>query len=130
MSKLKCFLLTMLGAIVVLAAAAVLVPLFCDYIARAALSESLQQLTLYRDAIAEHVAKEGSAESSGVEISIPSEAFPSLNVDYARVFPDGTIVIRHAEHHQVVIWEPSVTAGQISWRCIGGPEKDVPAACR
>jgi len=130
MSKLKCFLLGMLGAIVVLATAAILAPLYCDYDARAALSESLQQLALYRDAIAEHVTKEGSVESSGVEFLIPSEAFTQLNVDYARVFPDGTIVKRHAEHHQIVIWEPSMTAGQISWKCVGSPQKDVPPECR
>ena len=130
MSKLKCFLLGMLGAIVVLATVAVLAPLYCDYDARAALSQSLQQLAPYRDAIAEHVAKEGSAERSGVAVSIPSEAFRSLNLDYARVFPDGTIAIRHAKHHQVVIWEPSITAERISWRCVGGPRKDVPPDCR
>ena len=130
MSKLKCFLLGMLGAIVVLAAAAVLAPLYCDYDARAALSESLQQLAPYRDAIEENISKEDSIDVSGVVVSIPSEAFRSLNLDYARVFPDGTIVIRHAKHHQVIIWEPSMTAGQISWRCVGGPRKDVPPECR
>jgi len=120
----------MLGAIVVLAAAAVLAPLYCDYDARAALSESLQQLAPYRDAIEENISKEDSIDVSGVVVSIPSEAFRSLNLDYARVFPDGTIVIRHAKHHQVIIWEPSMTAGQISWRCVGGPRKDVPPECR
>ena len=130
MSKLKCFLIGILGAIVVLAAAAVLAPLYCDYDARAALSDSLQQLAPYRDMIAENASKQGSPERSGVGISIPSETFPSLNVDYARVFPDGTILIRHTKHHQVIIWEPSMTAGQISWRCVGGPQKDVPPECR
>jgi hypothetical protein len=130
MRKPKCFLLGMSGAIVVLAAAAVLVPLYCDNAARVALAESLRQLAPYRDTIAENASKEGSVEGSGVEGAIPSEAFPGLNVDYARVFPDGTIVIRHAKHSQVVIWEPSMTAGQISWRCVGGPPKDVPPECR
>ena len=130
MNKLKCFLLGMLGAIVVLAAVAVLAPLYCDYDARAALSQSLEQLAPYRDAIAEQFSKEGSAEDSGNEVSIPSEALSSLNINYARVFPDGTIAIRHAKHHQVIIMEPSMTAGQISWRCVGGPQKDVPPECR
>lgn len=74
----------------VLAAAAVLVPLYCDYAARVALAESLRQLAPYRDAVAENVSKEGSVEGSGVDGAIPSEVFLGLKVDYARVFPDGT----------------------------------------
>ena len=114
----------------VLAAAAVLVPLYCDYAARVALAESLRQLAPYRDAVAENAPKEGSVEGSGVEGAIPSEVFLGLKVDYARVFTDGTIVIRHAKHRQVVIGEPSMTEEKISWRCIGGPPKGVAPECR
>ena len=130
MSKLRCFFAGALGAIVVLGAAAVLLPLYGDYVARASLDESLLKLRVYREEVARNASRQGSVEASGREVTIPSEEFPTLNVDYARVFPDGTIVIRHAGYHQVVVWKPSITAGRVSWKCIGGPWHDVPPRCR
>ncbi len=128
MSKLKCFFTGMLGAVLVLLAAAVLVPVYGDFAGRAALSESLAGLATYREKIARMASRRGSIEGSGVGVLI--EDLPGLSLDYARVFPDGTLVIRHAGYHQVVVWEPSIAAGQVSWKCIGGPRNNVPASCR
>lgn len=52
LSSLPFKVFVFVGAIVVPAAAAVLVPLCCDAAARVALAESLRQLTPYRDTIA------------------------------------------------------------------------------
>ncbi len=53
-----------------------------------------------------------------------------FDVDYARVFLDGTLVIRHIKHHQMIVLEPSLSKGVVTWRCIGGPMSDIPPSCR
>ena len=130
MKKHKCLLVGVMGAFVILATVAVLFPVYCDYTARAALNDSLQKLIIYRDKIAMNGAERWAREGSGAEVKISAEAFPTLNIDYARVLPDGTIIIRHAKYHQIVVLEPSMTEGKVSWRCIGGPLRDVPTQCR
>lgn len=84
----------------------------------------------YRDNIARIVLEHGSVESAGINITIPEEDYKRLNVDYARIFPDGTIFIHHAEHGQVVIWEPCITTKKVSWKCKGWPKRDVFPDCR
>ncbi len=130
MSKLKCLFTGMLGAVLVLGAAAALIPAYGDYAGRAALDETLWRLETYREKVARTASRHGSVESSGVGVLISADDYRSLNVDYARVFPDGTLVIRHANYHQVVVLEPSMAAGQVSWKCFGGPRDSVPPSCR
>lgn len=130
MSGFRCFFVGALAAVLVLGASAILVPTYGDFQDRAALDETIGELGSYRDKIARNALSQGSIERSGVGIQISSEEFSRLAVDYARIFPDGTMTVRHAQYHQVVVWEPSIEDGKVSWKCIGGPRQSVPPRCR
>ena len=129
-SGFRCFFVGVLGAVLVLGAAAILVPTYGDFQDRAALDETIGELDPYRDKIARNALSQGSIERSGVGIQISSEDLSRLSLDFARIFPDGTMAVRHAQYHQVVVWEPSIADGKVSWKCIGGPRQSVPPQCR
>ncbi len=130
MSKLRCLFAGALGAVLVLIAAAVLIPVYGDYRGRAALTEAMGELVSYRTDISERAAKLGKTEGSGIGIVVSPEDLARLGLDYVRIFSDGTIVIRHGQYRQVIVWEPTVSAGEVSWKCVGGPRKSVPPWCR
>jgi hypothetical protein len=130
LSKINCFLIGGLGAIVVLGIASAINSMNWDSFARAALDESLWKLTPYRKDIEREIMKQGSIDATVVGTIIPSNKLPDLDLDYARVFSDGTIVIRHALYQQIVVWEPLITSGAISWECVvSGTHHGAPAAC-
>ena len=130
MSKINSFLIGGLGAIVVLGIAATINSLNWHGVDRAALDQSLRKLTAYRKDIEREIMKQGSIDPTVVGTIIPSNKLPDLDLDYARVFSDGTIVIRHALYHQIVVWEPLITSGAISWECVvSGTHHGAPAAC-
>lgn len=111
-------------------AAAILIPTYGDFRDRAALDKSILELGPYRDKIASNALSQGSIDRSGAGIRISSEDLSRLALDYARIFPDGTMTVRHAQFHQVIVWEPSIVDGKVSWKCIGGPRRGVPPNCR
>lgn len=130
MIKLRCFFAGAMGAILVLIAAAVLIPAYGDYRGRAALTAAMSELDSYRHDISERAATLGKTEASGVGIVVSPGDMARLGFDYVRIFADGTIVARHGKYHQVVIWEPAISSGEVSWRCLAGPRKSVPGWCR
>ncbi|MDX1401994.1 MAG: pilin [Kiloniellales bacterium] len=130
MSKFRCLVMGASGAVLVLLAAAVLIPAYGDYLGRATLSEVLAELESYRHEIAEKATNQGTMENAGVGVAISPEDSLRLGVNYARIFSDGTIVFRHGRYEQVIVWEPTMAGGNVTWRCVGGPRKSVPPWCR
>jgi Tfp pilus assembly major pilin PilA len=122
---MRCFLIGVAGFVVTAVLAAVAIASYGDYAARASLAETMTSVVALRTQIAE-----GLVTRSGLPIKVTTEiqAFP--NVDYLKVTNDGAIVFRSAKHGQVIVLEPSIAGGAVSWRCIGAPAKDVPADCR
>lgn len=130
MTRLRCLFAGALGAVLVLIAAAVLIPAYGDYRGRATLTEAMSELDSYRFDISERATTLGKTEGSGTGIVVSPGDMARLGFDYVRIFSDGTIAARHGKYHQVIIWEPTISSGEVSWRCLAGPRKSVPAWCR
>lgn len=130
MSGFRCFLAGALGTVLVLGAAAIMIPAYGDFRHRAALDEVIAELSLLRDKIARNALSQGSIEGSGVGVQVSAEDMSRLALDYARVLPNGTMIVRHSQFYQVVVWEPTITDGKLNWTCIGAPRQGVPPRCR
>ena len=114
------------GALLVLAAAAVIVPQYGDYTARSRASEALYFVRSVQDQVEAQAIAHQSVSGSGVGIS--SSSGPA--VSEVLVLSNGVILLRAAHFGQVFVLIPSYSEGKVAWHCIGGSSKDVPAKCR
>jgi len=116
------------GALLVLVAAAIIIPLYGDYEARVRASEVLDDLRPLKARIASRAVAVGKLTGAGV-----GENTAKSGADYAaaaiEVLPDGVIIVKATKFGQVFVLLPSLSENHVSWRCIGGSDKDVPRAC-
>lgn len=128
---MRCFFVGFAGFFVAAFVTAVAVSSYGDYIARARLGDTMAALEPLRVEIAEIITKQGSVGNVGASLKSKIAQQPDMGTDYIKVAADGTIVFRMARYGQVVVLEPSLRTGAVSWRCIGSkPEKDIPSNCR
>jgi hypothetical protein len=121
----SCFLRGILGGSVVLLAAAVAIPQYADYKERAANTDIFNEALPLREAIEARIVELGSVENSGHGIQMPD----SKNYK-AIVTRDGVILMQGLRYGHVMALIPSLDQGAVSWRCIGGPSKDMSLKCR
>jgi hypothetical protein len=121
----SCFLRGVLGALVVLLAAAVAIPQYADYKERAANTDIFNEALSLREAVEERIFKLGTVENSGHGIQIP--ASKSYKASVTR---DGVILLQGLRYGHVMVLVPSLDQGAVGWQCIGGPPKDMPLQCR
>jgi len=120
---MRCFLIGFAGFFVAGFLVLLAMAGYADYAARASLSETMAAAAAVRTTVAEELRDNRKLK--------PRPAQPAIaGADYSRVSDDGTIVFRSARHGQIIVYEPSVQAGGVTWKCIGSPPKDVPADCR
>jgi hypothetical protein len=119
---MRCFLIGFAGFFVAALVTVVAMASYADYSERASLGETMTSVAPLRNQVAESLANQ-----PGLPIRATTEI---PNVDYLKVTNDGTIVFRSAKHGQMIVFEPSVKGGAVSWRCIGSPGKTIPADCR
>lgn len=118
-----------LGAIVVLFAAAIIYPQYCDY--RAAAETSLWlgvAETTIKPYIAETAMRNKTVRGSGV--GVPKPVFPANNTPTLEITPDGMIIMQGGREGQLVVLIPSLAEGKVTWRCLGGSRHDVMSSCR
>lgn len=125
---MKHFMLGALGALLVLVAAAVIVPLYADYLTR---SQSSAWVTRARTptmaAIADAAKRNGTVLGSGVGIARPDLGpEPPAHVE---ITDDGTLVLHGGRDGQYMVWTPVLAEGEVTWRCRGGSRRDVPREC-
>ncbi|HEX5055814.1 MAG TPA: hypothetical protein VFX02_04880 [Gammaproteobacteria bacterium] len=123
MTSFRCFWWGAFGAFVVLLAAAILVPQYADYKDRAANTASYDESLMLRESIAARIIELGSVENSGTNIQAPADA------GYKAVTRDGAIILQGRYGH-VLVLTPSLDQGAVTWKCVGGPPKDMPRPCR
>jgi hypothetical protein len=112
--------------LLVLAAAAVIVPQYSNYGMLARAYEVLRSIQPVQDRVSSQVLARQSVSGSGRGISY--EPVPAVR-DW-QVLADGVVFVRGARFGQVFVLVPSYSEGAVSWRCIGGSAKDVPRRCR
>jgi hypothetical protein len=125
--KIRCsFLAGVVGALLVLAAWAVIAPQYSNYETRVHASEVLSSIRPIQDRVSSQALARQSVSGSGQGISY--EPVPAVRDGW--VLADGEIVVRGSHFGQVFVLVPSYSDGAVSWRCIGGSAKDVPRRCR
>ncbi len=121
----SCFLRGVLGALVILLAAAVAIPQYADYKERAANSAIYDESLPLRESIEARILELDSVENSGTGIQVPtSKGFK------ASITRDGSIILQGNRYGHVLLLTPNLNQGMVGWQCIGGPPKDMPLKCR
>lgn len=124
-SRLGSFALGALGAITVLLAVAIVVPLYSDYRSRAQASEMLAIAQPLQRAVEAHAVASRTLQGAGAGIKMAPAFFDST------VLWDGTIVLRNRNSFgQVIVLQPTLKEGSVTWQCAGGSARDVPTHCR
>jgi type II secretory pathway pseudopilin PulG len=127
-SIMRCFLKGVLGAVLVLVLAAMAIPQYADYRARAETDMLLGQLHAVQQRI-EAVASEQKS-FLGVAKGIAKPAFSRIEVTVFEITQSGAIIVKGGRDGQMLVLSPSFDAEKITWHCVGGPTKDMPAKCR
>ena len=117
--QMKCFFKGMGGAILVLLAAAIIVPQYADYRAALETSDWLSSVTSTTDVITTNVKRLKTTTGSGVGVARPviAQRPPSL----VEIADNGVIFLKGGREGQFVVLIPSYVDGKVVWRCIGGP---------
>lgn len=122
----SCFLRGVLGALMVLLAAAIIIPQYADYRERAANAAILNESLALQQAIEARIQGLGAVENSGLGIEVPPEG-----TDYKAVITrDGAVILQGIRYGHVMVLTPRLAQGAVSWQCVGGPPKDMPRQCR
>ncbi|NHZ97708.1 pilin [Massilia sp. CCM 8734] len=124
---MKCFLKGVLGALCVLVLAAVIIPQYSGYRARAETGKMLVELGAVQYAIEADAVKRGTFAGTATQLT---QALPvPSNVTLFEVNDTGVIVAKGGRNGQMIILSPLFVDGKIQWRCIGAPDKDMPDRC-
>ena len=124
---MKCFLAGFFGALLLLIAAVLLSSQYSNYQARAETSEWLAKIKPIQAAIEKNAIQQNSLINAGKDVD--KKAFQ--NADNLRFFEitETSALILQGGRKWAVILIPSLTAGQVTWRCIGGSAQLVPSEC-
>lgn len=120
-----CFIRGALGALVILIAAAVIVPQYADYKERAANAMMYDESASLRQAVEARILELGGIQNSGIGVQIPPPG--SYRANLTR---DGIIILQGAAFGHVLVLSPAFHEGAVIWQCTGGPPKDMPRQCR
>jgi hypothetical protein len=124
-SRLGSFSWGALGAIVVLVAAAIVVPQYSDYRSRAEAYNMLVIAEPLQRSVETHALASHTLQGSGVGVTMAPEFFDAF------VQQDGAIILHNRNAFgQLLMLQPTLQGGNITWRCMGGPPQDVPTSCR
>lgn len=119
---MKPFLLGVFGALLVLVLAVILLPLYSDYSDRVMTERMLITLGPLKESI------ENQLKNKQKIILNPKNYNLSPHISFIEISEMGVITVRGDGSGQVFILTPS--SNGIKWRCLGGPYKAMPSACR
>ncbi len=123
---MPCFFRGALGALAVLFIAAIVVPNYSDYRARAETSLWLSQMEPVRLRIEDNAKRLKTMGGAGKQLDLPAALLPKVAL--LEIRDSGEIILQGGRDGQLVILTPSYAAGKVTWRCLGGTTRDVP--CR
>lgn len=125
---MRSFLLGFFGALTCLVMAAIGFPLYSDYQAASETSRWMGEITPIQRQIEEAAMKQNTLIGSGQKIEKTGLNVQGANV--LEVMDSGVILVQGGRAGQVIVLAPKLTAGKVSWRCIGGSAKAVVSVCR
>ena len=115
--------------LLVAAGAFIIYPQYADYRSQAQTTVMLNFIRVeLQDKIDAKALQLGTLEGAGRGISMtPSTGnfLRSVHVD-----PNGVIIAKGGKRGQLLVLQPSLASGKVTWRCVGGADDDVPSLCR
>jgi hypothetical protein len=109
----------MLGAFLVLVAAAIIVPQWQNYLADSQTGAWLNaEIVPTVQAISANVLR--LKTTSGAGVGVPKPVFQYDAPTLVKVDPNGIIFLKGGSDGQFVALIPTFSGGKVSWRCIGG----------
>ncbi|MCK5873171.1 MAG: hypothetical protein KAG82_00630 [Alcanivoracaceae bacterium] len=120
---MRSFIFGAIGAILVLAIGLATIPLYSDYAARSISHEMLLSVEPLQEEISERL-QSGQSIEPGI-----SESYTNT-IQYLEKKSDGTLIIKASGAGQILVLIPFNVGEGVAWKCIGGPDSDVPALCR
>lgn len=128
---MTCFLKGVGGFLVAGLIAAIAIPAYGDYAARASVTQTLSRVIPLRQELEGLRQVHGTLTAAVAALDPPLAQRNFPGTDYLRITADGTIVFRNAKHGQLVVLEPKLEGEVLTWRCIGSrPDRDIPPDCR
>lgn len=116
----------LLLSIVVAIPILITLPAYQCYTPRAKVAEVILAASTFRAEIDARFAQSKMLRDSGIGLVLK----PSGRVKAGFVTNDGVIIAIGEDPPAVVLFQPVVTQGQISWRCQGFPTEIMPRSCR
>ncbi len=113
-------------SIFVVLAITIVSPIYDCYTPRAKVTEMILTASALRGDIDAHFVQNKTLRDSGLGLVV----HPSGRTKAGLVTNDGTIIAIGEDPPAVVLLQPTVIQGQISWRCQGFPAKIMPNVCR
>ena len=108
----------------------IVLPMYADYTERARVSDLLAEMGELKGEIAAAAIRSGSTAGVGQLISSQLKSNLKRFGAVVRIFQDGTIVAITTDQGSLVMLEPTLSEGEVTWSCLGGPKKDMPTQCR
>jgi Tfp pilus assembly major pilin PilA len=125
---MKCFLKGLGGALFVLIGAALVIPQYSDYTARAQTSAWLAQIREIQSVIEQNAVKQKSLLGAGR--GIDTKTFQAVGIELFEITESSMVILRGGAEGQVIVLIPSLSEDRVVWRCIGGSAHAVPSVCR
>ncbi|MFC0130815.1 hypothetical protein [Ralstonia solanacearum] len=122
---MKCFLIGAAGALLVVLLSVFAFTQYSNYRGRAQTEGVIVQVESIKKDVEEAAIKRNSF--AGIDGAVVKFRFHDP-IDFADIV-NGNIIARGAGG-QILIFSPSFARGQVEWRCMGAPSKDVPEKCR
>lgn len=127
MSYFASFFYGALGALLVLAAAAIIIPQYSDYKAAVESARWVNDVAEAQSLIEQRAIATNSLESAGVDVPLPK--IVNGPVHYLEITHDGRIYIKGGAEGQLIVLIPYLEDNKVVWRCIGGSSKSVATTC-
>ena len=124
---MRCFLLGMLGGLLLLVVVIVASSQYSDYQSRAQTEEWLYRVEPIQADIEKNAIRQNSLMNAGRNVDKKAFQYAN-NLNLFEIAETGMLILRGGKEGQAVILIPSLAAGQVTWRCIGGPSHAIPSS--
>ncbi len=123
---MPCFFAGAMGALAILIGAAIIIPQYSDYRAAAETDRWLVQMGPIKLMIEENAMRLKTMAGAGKHIDLPASLLsPPPGATFFEIRDSGEIIMHGGRDGQLVILTPTLSDGRVTWRCLGGPTRDV-----
>lgn len=124
------FFILIIGMVLGIIIITILIPLTYDYSNRMALSQLLNEIKPLQQQI-EKGLHDNNLQTQLIKSKQEyQDLLKNNHIDYLDIFEDGQIFIKASPRGETFLMIPEYSSSTITWNCLGGSNKDVPAGCQ